>query len=75
MLETIDQLAKGNSVRWYGHVLRQDKNNSMRRALDIKVKGTRKSGRAKNTWLKAVIEQSRKVGLNESDANNFQDGD
>ena len=68
--KTIDQLAKGNSVRWYGHVLRKDKNNSMRMALDIKVYWTRKSGGAKNTWLKAVIEQSRKVGLNKNDANN-----
>ena len=25
--ETIDQLAKANSVRWHGHVLRKDKNN------------------------------------------------
>ena len=25
--ETIDELAKANSVRWYGHVLRKDKNN------------------------------------------------
>ena len=40
--ETIDQLAKANSVHWYGHVLRKDKNNFLRRALDIKVKGTRK---------------------------------
>ena len=40
--KTIDQLAKANSVRWYGHVLRKDKNNSLRRALDLKVKGTRK---------------------------------
>ena len=25
--ETIVQLARANSVRWYGHVLRKDKNN------------------------------------------------
>ena len=30
--------------------------------LDVKVKDTKK------TWLKAVVEQSRKVGLNEDDA-------
>ena len=42
--ETIDQLAKANNVRWYGNVLRKDKNNFLRRALDCKVKGTRKRG-------------------------------
>ena len=67
--ETIDQLAKANSVHWYGHVLRKDKNNFLRRAFDFKVEGTRKIGRPTKTWLKAVVEQSRKVGLNESDAN------
>ena len=36
--ETIDQLAKANSVRWYGHVLRKDKNNFLRRALDFLTK-------------------------------------
>ena len=40
MNETIDQLAKANCVRWHGHVLRKDKNNFLRRALDVKTKGT-----------------------------------
>ena len=53
--ETIDQLAKDNSAHWYGHVLRKDKNNFLRRALDSKVKGTRKRGRPKKPWLKEVI--------------------
>ena len=35
--ETVDQLAKSNSVRWYGHVLRKDKNNLPRWALDLRV--------------------------------------
>ena len=30
--ETMDQLAKDNRVRWYGHVLRKDKNNFLRRS-------------------------------------------
>ena len=69
MLE-LDQLAKVNGESCHGHVLRKDKNNFLRRAFDLNVKGTRKSGRPKETWLKAVMEQSRKVGLNESVANN-----
>ena len=40
--ETVDQLVKANTVRWYGHVLRKDKNYYLRRALDFKVKGTMK---------------------------------
>ena len=68
--ETINQLANVNCVHWYGHVLRKDKNNFLRRPLELKANGTRKSGRPKKTWLKADVEQSRKVVLNASDANN-----
>ena len=68
--ETIDLLVKANSVHWYGHVLRKDKNNFMRRALDLNVDGTMKRGRSKKTWLKVVVERSKKVGLIVSDAKN-----
>ena len=35
--ETMDQLAKANSVHWYGHVLRREDDHIMRRALDIEI--------------------------------------
>ena len=56
--ETMDQLAKANSVRRYGHVLRKDENNYLRRVLDVKVKGTMKRDRPNIAWLRAVVEQS-----------------
>ena len=62
--ETIDQLAKATSVRSYGHILRKHKNKFLRRAVDFNLKWTRKRGRPKKTSIKAVIEQSRKLGLN-----------
>ena len=40
--EAIDQLARVNNIRWHRHVLRNDKNYVLRRALDFKVKRTRK---------------------------------
>ena len=68
--KTIDQLARANGVRWNGHVLINDKKNLPRKALDSIVKGTNKIDRQKKIWLKAVEEQSRKVGLNENDVYN-----
>ena len=59
MNETFDQVGRANSDRWYGHVLRKDKNNFLRRALDNKLKGTRKMGRPRITRLIAVAVQSR----------------
>ena len=51
----LDQLAKTNSVRWYGHVLKKDKNNFLIRTLDFKVM---KRDRPKKTRLISVVEQS-----------------
>ena len=40
----MDHLSMGNSVRWYGHVLRREDGNVLRRALDFEVVGQRKKG-------------------------------
>ena len=50
--------------------MRKDKNNFLRRTLDFIVKGIINRGRPKKRWLKAVVEQSRKVGLIVNNADN-----
>ena len=42
--DTVNQLEKDNSVRWYGHALSKNKNTSLRGALEFDVEGTRKMG-------------------------------
>ena len=49
--ETTYQLAKANSVRWYGHVLRREDSHVLR-ALDHEDEGQRKKWRTKRTWKK-----------------------
>ena len=39
------------------------------RGIEFLGNRTRKRGRPKKTWIRVYMEQSRKVGLNESDAN------
>ena len=68
--ETVDQMAKANGVRWYGHVLRRDVDHVLRRALEFEVAGQRGRGQPKKTWKKQVVEESRRVGLREEDAPN-----
>ena len=68
LTETIDQLAMVNSVRWYGHVLRKEDGDVLRRAFDLEVKGQRKKWRPKRTWKKQVEEESEKIGLRREDA-------
>ena len=68
--ETVDQMAKANAVRWYGHVLRREDGHVLRRALDFEVDEKRKRGRPKRTWKKYVEGESERVGLRREDALN-----
>ena len=49
---SMDQLAMSSSVRWYGHVLRREDGDVLRRTLDFEIEGQRKKGRLKRTWKK-----------------------
>jgi len=40
-------------VRWYGHVLRRDDGHVLRKALEFEVRGKRKPGQPKKTWIDA----------------------
>ena len=65
--ETAVQMAKANGVRWYGHVLRMDDGQVLRKALEFEVTGKRKPGRLKKTWKTQVEKESRSVGLEKND--------
>ena len=41
------QVAKTNGVRWYGHVLRKDNGDVLRKMLEFEVKGKGKRGSKK----------------------------
>ena len=64
------QMAKANGVRCYGHVLRRDDGYVLRKALEFVVKGKRKRGRPRKTWISQVEKESNSVGLKKEDAKN-----
>ena len=68
--ETLDRMAKANGVRWYGHVLRRDDDNILKRAVMLEVNGKRKRERPKLTWRRQVEESVKKVGLKIEEAGN-----
>ena len=61
--KTLDRLAKANGVRWYGHVIRREDDNILKKAMMMEVNGQRKRGRPKMTWKRQVEESKKKVGL------------
>ena len=64
----MDVLMKDNIVIRYGHVLRKDMSDIVTRALDFRVRERSVCGGSMNTWLLAVVEQSGKAVMKESDA-------
>ena len=66
--ETVDKLAKANGVRWYGHVLRRQDDDILRKALEFSVEGRRRRGRPRKTWMRQVEGEIGKVGLRKEDA-------
>ena len=61
--KTLDRMAKANEVRWYGHVIRREDDNILKKALMMEVNGQRKRGRPKMTSKKQVEESVKRVGL------------
>ena len=40
--ETLDRMAKANGVRWYGHAIRRDNDNTPKKAMMMEVTGKQK---------------------------------
>jgi len=41
-------------LRWYGHVLRKDKNDGVKKCVDYEVEGVRPRGKPKKTWIEVT---------------------
>ena len=68
LTDTLDGLAWASGVRWYGHVLRRDNGNALRRALDFKVAERKGRGRPNMTWKRQVAKYTDQIGLKKEDA-------
>ena len=56
------------TLRWYGHVLRREEDNVLKKALRFTVEGLRRRGRPRKTWKRQVEESIKTVGLKKEDA-------
>ena len=55
-------------MRWYGHLLRRDNNDVLRRALDFEVAGRRGRGRQNMRWKRQVEKHINQIGMKRLDA-------
>jgi len=49
-LDDIISVLQQNRLRWYGHVLRKEDNDWMKKCIKYEVEGARQRGRPKKTW-------------------------
>jgi len=57
-----------NRLRWYGHVLRKDDDDWVKKCMEYEAEGPRPRGRPKRTWREVVQEDCQARKLNKEDA-------
>lgn len=75
--EDIVTLVRRSRLRWYGHVLRRNEEDGIRRALEFEVEGGTGRGRPRLGWKEQVEKDRVKAGLREvevSDRHAWREG-
>ena len=67
-LDDIISVLQQNSLRWYGHVLRKEYNDWVKKCVEYEVEGARPRGRPKRTWTEVVQKDCQARKLNREDA-------
>ena len=57
-----------NRLRWYGHVLRKENDDWVKKCMEYEVEGPRPRGRPKRTWTEVVAKDCQACKLNKEDA-------
>ena len=67
-IDDIISLLQQNRLQWYGHVLRKEDDDWVKKCMEYKVEGHRPRGRPKRTWREVVREDCQASKLNKEDA-------
>ena len=67
-VDGIALILQQNRLRWYGHVLRKDDDDWVKKCMEYEVEGSRPRGRPKKTWKEVVREDCQARKLNKEDA-------
>ena len=63
-VDDIALILQQNRLRWYGHVLRKDDDDWVKKCIEYEVEGSRPRGRPKRTWKQVVREDCQACKLN-----------
>ena len=67
-IDDIALILQQNRLRWYGHVLRKDDDDWVKKCTEYEDEGPRPRGRPKRTWKEVVREDCQARKLNKEDA-------
>ena len=67
-LDDIISVLQQNRLQWYGHVMRKEDGDWMKKCVDYEVEGARPRGRPKKTWTEIVQKNCQACKLNREDA-------
>jgi len=67
-IDDIALVLQQNRLRWYGHVVRQEDDDWVKKCMEYEVVGQRPRGRPKRTWREVVREDCQARKLNTKDA-------
>ena len=67
-IDDIILILQQNRLRWYGHVLRKEDTDWMKKCMEYEVEGSRPRGRPKRTWKEVVQKDCQARNLNKEDA-------
>ena len=66
-VERLGMKMREGRLRWYGHVMRRDREYVRRKMMEMELPGKRKRGRRKRRFKDVVKEDMGKVGAKETD--------
>jgi len=64
----LDLVLQQNRLRWYGHVLRKEDTDWVKKCMEYEVEGFTPRGRPKRTWREVVQKHCQARNLNKEDA-------
>ena len=67
-IDDIILILRQNRLRWYGHVLRKEDTDWVKKCIEYEVEDSRPRGRPKRTWKEAVQKDCQALNLNKEDA-------
>ena len=62
-IEKISNVMRCSRLRWMGHVLRKERNDWVKKSMEMTVEGSKGRGRPKMTWEKVVLRDMKVRGL------------